>query len=615
MSEQAAEFSAPEFLETVSRRPGVYKMFNSRDDVIYVGKAGDLKARLSSYFQKTDSLVVKTAALVSHIARVETTVTRSEPEALILEQNLIKKHRPRYNILLRDDKSYPYVFISTLHEFPRIAYQRGGRKLQGKYIGPFPNAGAVRTSLRFVQKLFRVRQCEDSYYNNRSRPCLQYQIKRCTAPCVGKISPEDYVEDVKRSIKLLEGRNQSVISELVAAMEEASKNLAFERAASLRDQISDLKKVSNTALAESEKGKLDIVACSLDGGTSCVQVFFLRNGVNLGNKAFYPSTPKGSTAEEVLYAFITQFYLQHEVPREIISSHAIAETELVEQILSERAGAKLKISNKVRGERARLLELATTNAQLALQVTLSSKSGLAARYDSLRRILELDELPERMECFDISHTSGESTVASCVVFNAEGPLKSAYRRFNIEGVIAGDDYGAMRQALTRRYTRILKENARQPDIVFIDGGKGQVNIAKEVMKELQLDDIKLVGISKGPDRRAGDETLLLVQQDIEKQLDSNTPGLHLIQQIRDEAHRFAIAGHRAKRAKLRKRSVLEDIEGLGPKRRKSLLTHFGGIQGVQKASTAELARVPGISRNLSAVIFETLHPGKLTAKH
>lgn len=608
MNEQTSEFSPAEYLETVSRRPGVYQMYNSRDDVIYVGKAGDLKARLSSYFQKTDSLSVKTAALVSHIAKVETTITRSEPEALILEQNLIKKYRPRYNILLRDDKSYPYVFISTRHEYPRIVYQRGGRKLQGKYIGPFPNAGAVRTSLRFVQKLFRVRQCEDSYYSNRSRPCLQYQIKRCTAPCVGKISPQDYAEDVKRTIKLLEGKNQSVITELVSAMESASQSLAFERAAGLRDQIADLKKVSNTALAESEKGKLDIVACSLNGGVSCVQVFFLRNGVNLGNKAFYPSTPKGSTCEEVLYAFITQFYLQHEVPREIIVSHQIPESALVEQILSDRAGAKLKISNNVRGERARLLELAATNAQMALQVTLSSKSGLAARYDSLRRILELEEMPERMECFDISHTSGESTVASCVVFNAEGPLKSAYRRFNIEGVIAGDDYGAMRQALMRRYTRILKENARQPDIVFIDGGKGQVNIAKEVMKELQLDDIKLIGISKGPDRRVGDETLLLVQQDVEKQLDSNTPGLHLIQQIRDEAHRFAIAGHRAKRAKQRKRSVLEDIEGLGPKRRKSLLTHLGGIQGVKKASTEELARVPGISRNLSAVIFESLHP-------
>lgn len=614
MTEQASEFSATQYLATVSRRPGVYQMYNSRDDVIYVGKAGDLKARLSSYFQKTSSLAVKTAALVSHIAKVETTVTRSEPEALILEQNLIKKYRPRYNILLRDDKSYPYVFISTKHEYPRIVYQRGGRKLQGKYIGPFPNAGAVRTSLRFVQKLFRVRQCEDSYYSNRSRPCLQYQIKRCTAPCVGKISPQDYEEDVKRTIKLLEGKNQSVITELVSAMENASQSLEFERAASLRDQVADLKKVSNTAFAESEKGKLDIVACSLDGGASCVQVFFLRNGVNLGNKAFYPSTPKGSSCEEVLYAFITQFYLQHEVPREIIVSHQIAEVALVEQILSDRAGAKLKISNNVRGERARLLELASTNAELALQVTLSSKSGLAARYDSLRRILELDELPERMECFDISHTSGESTVASCVVFNAEGPLKSAYRRFNIEGVIAGDDYGAMRQALTRRYTRILKENARQPDIIFIDGGKGQVNIAKEVMKELQLDDIKLIGISKGPARRVGDETLLLVQQGTEKQLDSNTPGLHLIQQIRDEAHRFAIAGHRAKRAKQRKRSVLEDIEGLGPKRRKSLLMHLGGIQGVQKASTEELARVPGISRNLSAVIFESLHPSKLNAK-
>ncbi len=612
MSNEDSEFDASELLKTVSRRPGVYQMLNAAGVVIYVGKAGDLRARLSSYFQSKSSLSIKTAVLVSQIHGVETTVTRSEPEALILEQNLIKKHRPRYNVLLRDDKSYPYVFISTTDKYPRVSYQRGGRQRPGKYVGPFPNAGAVKKSLRFAQKLFRVRQCEDNYFNNRSRPCLQYQIKRCTAPCMHYISQEDYATDVRHTIGLLEGKNQEIIKELVEEMEKASAAMNFEKAALLRDQISDLKRVSNTALAESERGKLDIVACALRGGSSCVQVFFLRNGVNLGNKAFFPSTPEGSSEQEVLYAFITQFYLQHDVPREIISSHEFPEIQLLEQILGEKSGRRVRISTRVRSERARLQQLAMTNAQMALDVRLSSRSGIAERYNSLRQILELEDMPERMECFDISHTSGESAVASCVVFNAEGPQKSDYRRFNIDGITPGDDYAAMKQALFRRYTRVLKENAKLPDIVFIDGGKGQISVAKEVMQELQLEDTQLVGVAKGADRRAGDETLILVQKNVEKQLDINTPGLHLIQQIRDEAHRFAIAGHRAKRARQRKRSVLEDISGLGPKRRKALLTHFGGLQGIQKASTEEIARVPGISRSLAESVFNTLHPSDLS---
>ncbi len=611
MDKETASFDSSAYLKTVSRRPGVYQMYNANDDVIYVGKAGDLRARLSSYFQKTTSLAAKTVALVSHINKVETTITRSESEALILELNLIKKHRPRYNILLRDDKSYPYVFISSHQQYPRLSYQRGGRKRQGKYIGPFPNAGAVKTTLRFVQKLFRVRQCEDSYFFNRSRPCLQYQIKRCTAPCVDLIKPENYAEDVKKSIKLLEGKNVEVIKELVSNMEQASTMLEFEKAASLRDQISDLKKVSNTAMAESEQGKLDIVACSLKGGASCIQVFFLRNGVNLGNKSFFPTTPVGSSAEDVLYAFITQFYLQHDVPREIIVSHEMVEVPLLEHALSERSGLKVKITSNVRAERARLQELAATNAQVALDVKLSSRSGLAARYDNLKNILELEDIPARMECFDISHTSGESTVASCVVFNTEGPLKSEYRRFNIEGITAGDDYAAMKQALSRRYTRLLKENQKMPDVLFIDGGFGQIGVAKKVMQELQLEDVQIIGVAKGADRRVGDETLLLVQSGKEKQLASDNPGLHLVQQIRDEAHRFAITGHRARRAKIRNRSVLEDIGGLGPKRRKTLLTHFGGMQGINRASIEELTRVPGISKNLATELFETLHPSDL----
>ncbi len=611
MENEVPSFDFSTYLKTVSRRPGVYRMYNANEDVIYVGKAGDLKARLSSYFQKTTSLAVKTVALVSHIVKVETTITGSEAEALILEQNLIKKHRPRYNVLLRDDKSYPYVFISTKHTFPRLSYQRGGRKRDGKYIGPFPNAGAVKTTLRFVQKLFKVRQCEDSYYSNRSRPCLQYQIKRCTAPCVELITSENYADDVSKSIKLLEGKNQEVINELVENMQIAANSLDFEKAASLRDQIADLKKVSNSAMAESGQGKLDIVACALKGGASCIQVFFLRNGVNLGNKAFFPSTPSGSSAEDVLYAFVTQFYLQHDVPREIIVSHEMSEIPLLEQALSKRAGIKVKINNNVRSERARLQELATTNAKLALDVNLSSRSGMAARYDSLKTLLGLEDLPARMECFDISHTSGESTVASCVVFNTEGPAKSEYRRFNIDGITPGDDYAAMTQALNRRYTRVLKENGKIPDVLFIDGGSGQVGMAVQVMQELQLDEVQIVGVAKGVDRRAGDETLILVQSGTEKQLNPNNPGLHLVQQIRDEAHRFAITGHRARRAKSRNRSVMEDIKGLGPKRRKTLLTHFGGMQGIKRASIEELTRAPGISKKLAHEVFETLHPSTL----
>ncbi|HBR96139.1 MAG TPA: excinuclease ABC subunit C [Gammaproteobacteria bacterium] len=609
MASDTPEFDSAEFLKTVSRRPGVYQMYNAADDVIYVGKAGNLRARLSSYFQKTSSQSVKTAALVAQICRVQTTVTGSEPEALILEQNLIKQHRPRYNVLLRDDKSYPYVYISTRDDFPRVAYQRGGRKAPGKYVGPFPNAGSVKKSLSYVQKLFRVRQCEDSYYSNRSRPCLQYQIKRCTAPCVGYVDEETYATDVRHTIELLEGKNQQVIADLVNSMEVAAENLDFERAALLRDQIADLKKISNTALSGSERGKVDIVACALKGGASCVQVFFLRNGINLGNKAFFPTTPAGSTAEDVLYAFLTQFYLQHEVPREIIVSHVIDEAALLQPILSERAGAKVVIQTRVRGERARLQALAMTNAQMSLDVRLSSRSGMAERYDSLRTALGIDDLPERMECFDISHTGGESTVASCVVFNAEGPVKSDYRRFNIENITPGDDYAAMRQALSRRYTRVLKENGRLPDILFIDGGKWQVGVAREVMQEIQLHEVQIVGVAKGPDRRPGEETLILVDTGESRQLDTSSPGLHLVQQIRDEAHRFAIAGHRARRAKTRNRSVLEDVPGLGPKRRKALMTHFGGLQGIQQASTEELARVPGISKTLAEVIFDALHPG------
>jgi len=610
-----SEFDAKSFLRTVTTRPGVYRMYNAQDDIIYVGKASNLKNRLSSYFQKTlDNR--KTQALVSHIANVQTTVTASAAEALLLEQNLIKEHRPRYNVVLRDDKSYPYVYISTAAEFPRLSYQRGARKAPGKYIGPYPSASSVKRSLKLVQKLFKVRQCEDSYFNNRSRPCLQYQIKRCTAPCVGKISAEDYRHDVDMTVKVLEGKSQDVIKGLAQRMEQASTELDFETAARLRDQIGSLKAVSDLSTDMRDDGNVDYVAAVTKGGQSCVQVFFVRNGINLGNKAFYPATPKGSSSAEILNAFVAQFYLEHDLPREIICSEAVEDADLLQEVFSARAGHNINVVHKVRAERARLQAMAMTNAEIALAARLASRSGMAARLDALRELVELDDLPSRMECFDISHTMGEATVASCVVFNAEGAMKSDYRRFNIENITPGDDYAAMRQALTRRYTRLLKEQRDMPDILFIDGGKGQIGIALDVLSELQIDSIQVVGVSKGPDRRPGDETLILCRDDEkggqrERQLTSDSPSLLLIQQIRDEAHRFAITGHRGKRAKKRQSSSLEDIKGLGPKRRKQLLTHFGGLRRLQKAGVDDISSVPGISHDLAVRVYDELHPNRV----
>lgn len=590
-------------------------MFNVRDEIIYVGKASNLKSRLSSYFQKNvDSR--KTQALVSHIAYVHTTVTTSAAEALLLEHNLIKEHRPRYNVVLRDDKSYPYIYISTAHEYPRLSYQRGARKAKGKYIGPYPSATSVKRSLRLVQKLFLVRQCEDSYFKNRSRPCLQYQIKRCTAPCVDRISPEDYRRDVDMTIRVLEGKSREVVDDLVSCMEKASELLDFETAATLRDQIGSLKAVSDLSTDMRNDGNADYVAAATNGGQSCVQVFFIRNGINLGNKAFYPATPMGSTSAEILNAFVAQFYLQHDLPREIITSEPVEDAALLQEVFTERLGVNVSLVHKVRSERAKLQTLALTNAEIGLATRLASRSGMAARLEALRELVEMDDAPSRMECFDISHTMGEATVASCVVFNADGALKSDYRRFNIEDITPGDDYAAMRQAITRRYTRLIKEQRDLPDILFIDGGKGQIGVALEVLSELQVDAVQVIGVSKGPDRRPGDETLILCRDEhaggrVEKQLTSDSPALLMIQQIRDEAHRFAIAGHRGKRAKKRQTSVLEEIKGLGPKRRKQLLTHFGGLRRLQKAGVEDISSVPGISVDLAARVYDELHPNQV----
>ncbi|MDB4223737.1 excinuclease ABC subunit UvrC [Granulosicoccus sp.] len=612
---ETPEFDIEAFMRTVTTRPGVYRMYSATEEIIYVGKASNLKNRLSSYFQKTvDNR--KTQALVSHIASVQTTVTASAAEALLLEHNLIKEHRPRYNVVLRDDKSYPYIYISTAAEYPRLSYQRGARKAKGKYIGPYPSATSVKRSLRLVQKLFHVRQCEDSYFKNRSRPCLQYQIKRCTGPCVGKISAQAYRQDVEMTIRVLEGKTHDVVENLAARMEEASDALDFETAARLRDQIGSLKSVSDLSTNMRDDGNADYVAAASQGGQSCVQVFFIRNGINLGNKAFYPATPAGSTSAEILNAFLPQFYLQHDLPKEIITAEPVEDVELLREVFSQRLGSNVSIVHKVRSERAKLQTLAVTNAEIGLATRLASRSGMAARLEAVRELVQLEDAPSRMECFDISHTMGEATVASCVVFNAEGALKSDYRRFNIEGITPGDDYAAMRQALSRRYTRLLKEQRDLPDILFIDGGKGQISVALDVMRELQVDSVQVVGVSKGPDRRPGDETLILCRDEedggqLERQLTTDSPALLLIQQIRDEAHRFAITGHRGKRAKKRQTSVLEEIKGLGPKRRKQLLTHFGGLRHLQKAGVEDISSVPGISSELAARVYDELHPTRV----
>jgi excinuclease ABC subunit C len=595
-------FDPKAFLKTLTTRPGVYRMLDHAGKVLYVGKAGNLKKRVSSYFQRSVQ-VPKTQSLVSQIHGIEVTVTRTEGEALLLENNLIKELRPRYNILLRDDKSYPYIFLSD-HAYPRLAVHRGAKRARGRYFGPYPNAGAVRESLHLLQKVFRVRQCEDSFFRNRSRPCLQHQIGRCSAPCVGWVDPQDYADDVRHTVLFLEGRSNQVIDELVRRMEAAAERQAYEQAARYRDQIVNLRRVQERQYVSGEGGDLDIVAATVKGGVACVQVFFIRAGRNLGNKAFFPRLPDAASVEEVLTAFLGQFYLGHEIPRELLLSHGLADQAALEEMLTERAGARVALRHRVRGERARWLQLAVTNSEQALEARLGSQSGMRRRREALREALRLDAPPARMECFDISHTQGEATVASCVVFDAEGPLKSDYRRFNITGITPGDDYAAMEQALSRRYTRLKKGEARLPDVLFIDGGPGQTNAAVRVLEELQVPEVLVVGVAKGVERRPGLEVLHIPGQARTVELPADSPALHLVQQIRDEAHRFAIAGHRARRAKSRTRSPLERIPGIGPKRRQQLLKQFGGLQEVARAQVEELASIDGISRALAQQIHD-----------
>ncbi len=603
---EQTKFDSQAFLRSLTSKPGVYRMVDGEGVVLYVGKAGNLKKRVSSYF-RSSGLAPKTQALMQQVGNVEVTVTNTEGEALLLENHLIKELRPRYNVLLRDDKSYPYIFISAGEAFPRLAFHRGPKRAQGRYFGPYPSAGAVRDSLSLLQKLFPVRQCEDSFFRNRSRPCLQYQIKRCTAPCVGFVDHETYMRDVRHAEWFLEGKSAQVIDELVKRMEAASENLDFEQAARYRDQIQNLRRIAERQYIAGEGGDLDVVACAVEGGMACVQVFFFRAGRNLGNKAFFPQVPAGAEPGEVLEAFMPQYYLDKEVPPEILISHDFEDAELLARVLAERAQRRVALRPRVRGERARWLQLALHNAEHALAARLASRSGMQQRMEALQEALSLEQVPTRLECFDISHTMGEATVASCVVFGAEGPLKSDYRRFNIADITPGDDYAAMRQALNRRYTRLKKGEGKLPDVLLIDGGKGQVTQARDVLEELQVEGVTIAGVAKGPDRRPGLETLFLSDLQHPIILPQDSAALHLIQQIRDEAHRFAITGHRQRRSRARNTSVLETIPGMGPKRRQVLLKQFGGLREIARAGVEDLASVQGISRDLAQKIYDAFH--------
>ena len=606
-----SRFNHKDFLNTLTTRPGVYSMVDTTGKIIYVGKAKNLRKRVASYFSTGKQAAPKTRALVEAIAGIEVTVTHTETEALILENNLIKRYRPRYNIWFKDDKSYPYIYLSSHQRYPGLSYYRGPRHGKGRYFGPYPSAGAARDTLHLLQKLFQVRSCKDSFFANRTRPCLQYQIKRCSAPCVDLISADDYQKDVAHTVMFLEGKNAEVIESLLAPMQKAAQALDYERAAHYRDQIANLRKVQEHQYMSCNGGDADVIACAVYEGGCCVHVMFIREGLNLGGKNFFPQSPPGATAAEVLDAFIPQFYLdknaERMIPRDIFISHVPDGIKLLQAVLSDRAGKNIHVKYKLKGERAQWLNMARDNAGVALQHHLAGRENMRYRVDVLQTALGLEEPVTRIECFDISHTQGEAMVASCVVFGVTGAITSDYRRYNIEGITPGDDYAAMQQVLQRRYMRVKKEEGILPDLILIDGGRGQVSAAVRIMEELQLMDITLVGVAKGPSRKAGEETLILESGKKTTRLAPDSAALHLIQMIRDEAHRFAITGHRLQRKKIRQESVLEHIAGIGSKRRHNLIRYFGGIRGIAQAGVEDLATVPGINKNLARKIYDMFH--------
>ena len=602
-----SNFDSETFLPSLTRRPGVYRMLDSEGDVLYVGKARNLRNRVTSYF-RASGLATKTIALMNKVDDIQVTVTASETEALLLEQSLIKADRPIYNVLFRDDKSYPYICL-TEHPFPRLALHRGTKQQVGRYFGPYPSAGAVRESIQVLQKLFQLRSCEDGFYKNRSRPCLQHQIGRCSAPCVGRVESIDYAADVGLAQMFLEGRSRAVLQELKQRMESASKAREFEHAAKYRDQIAQLRRIQENQYVHGESGEVDVFALAQDSSYTCVQGLFIRGGRVIGQRTWYPKNELDTPPGALLSSFVSQYYLASEgrvIPKLVLTSIPLDEEELVESVLAGRSGRKVSVRSKVRAQRARWLEMARDNAALSLTSYVAERRNVFSRFVDLQELLELEDMPKRLECFDISHTSGEATVASCVVFDTNGPLKSDYRRFNIEGVTAGDDYAAMEQALRRRYRRLKEGEAVLPDLLVIDGGQGQLGKAAGVLSELQVDDIGLIGVAKGPTRKAGLEKILLYGQG-ELSVPTTSGSMHLLQHIRDEAHRFAITGHRGRRAKNRRRSALDGIAGIGPKRKRELMAYFGSLATIKGASSEEIAKVPGISQKLADDIYGALH--------
>ncbi|MDE1340244.1 excinuclease ABC subunit UvrC [Vibrio aestuarianus] len=604
-------FDSAAFLKTVTNQPGVYRMYNAEADIIYVGKAKDLKKRLSSYFRKNiDS--EKTRALVSHIAKIDVTVTHTETEALILEHNYIKQYLPKYNVLLRDDKSYPYIFISG-HKHPRLSLHRGAKKRKGEYFGPYPDSGAVRESLHLIQKIFPVRQCEDTVYSNRTRPCLMYQIGRCAAPCVSSIiSDQQYAELVNFVRLFLQGKDNQVLEILIQKMEQASQTLQFEQAAQFRDQIQAIRRVQEQQfVSEDSMDDMDVLGFAQESGIACIHILMIRQGKILGSRSHFPKIPNNTTQEEVFDSFLSQYYLNHNEARTIpsriiLNSGLLEDAKPLQDALQSVAGRKISFHVSPTGTRGRYLKLANTNALTAITTKINHRMTIGQRFKALQSVLGVENIM-RMECFDISHTMGESTIASCVVFNQEGPVKQEYRRYNITGITGGDDYAAMGQVLERRYSKQI-DVEKIPDVIFIDGGKGQLNRAHQIITAHWQDWPKrpiLIGIAKGITRKPGLETLVTIEGE-EFNLPSDAPALHLIQHIRDESHNHAIAGHRAKRGKTRRTSALEEIEGVGPKRRQSLLKYMGGLQELKRATVEEIAKVPGISHSLAENIYQAL---------
>lgn len=605
---EATNFDYKTFLKNLTSNPGVYQMLGEKGDVLYVGKARNLKKRVSSYFRGNQS--IKTTSLIKQTKKVEVIVTNSENEALLLENNLIKKLKPRYNILFRDDKSYPYIFLSDHKEFPRLGFYRGPKRGNGRYFGPYPSALAVRETLNLLQKLFRIRSCEDSFFRNRTRPCLQYQLKRCTAPCVGYIDPMQYQQNVQRAILFLEGKSHAVIEELAKQMEDAAYKLDYEKAALYRDQIAQLRTVLQQQAVTTEGGEVDVIALASDLGRVCVQVLLIRGGRLLGSKSYFPVVPAESGSEEILAAFLSQYYLSQthgrEIPHHIVINAKLVDQDWIATALAEQAGHKVALIFQPHGDRARWLAMAQQNAKQALTTHLAERATVFQQLEAVQELLSLDSIPKRLECFDVSHSQGEATVASCVVFNEQGLYKNDYRRFNIEGVTPGDDYGALYQALLRHFRPLKTNEDKLPDILIIDGGKGQLRQAELVLEELQISGITVLGIAKGPGRKAGLETLFISGRPEPLMPAADSLAFHVIQHLRDEAHRFAITGHRGRRAKHRRESVLENIPGIGPKRRRELLRRFGGLQELKRASIEDLTKVPGIHQDLAARIYQIL---------